>query len=149
VRHNLSPPELDALMSEPFVSTLATYRRDGSVLLSPVWHAWRDGGVDICLGRGDVKLRHVQRDQRASLVVYDQQPPYRGAQLNGTPRVLESDAADYATVLRRIAVHYVGEQKGNAYADASPGTGVILRLEPGDVRSWDFADDFGSGSEPA
>ena len=131
-------------MTEPIVSTLATYRRDGSVLLSPVWHAWRDGGVDICMGHGDVKLRHLQRDPRASLVVYDQKPPYRGLQLTGTPRVLGPAEADYLSVLRRIALHYVGENQGHAYADASPGTGLVVRLEPGDIRSWDFADDFGS-----
>ena len=142
MRHNLPQSELDALLAEPLVSTLATYRRDGHVLLSPVWHEWLDGGINICIGATDVKIRHVRRDPRAGLVVYDQRPPYRGLQLTCTPRVLETSPAEYRTVLRRIAVRYIGERSGNAYADASPGMGVVLRLEPGEVRSWDFADDF-------
>jgi PPOX class probable F420-dependent enzyme len=147
VRHDLSAADLENLLGAPLVSTLATYRRDGSVLLSPVWHEWRDGGINICVGAGDVKLRHVQRDPRASLVLYDQTPPYRGLQLNGVPRILAAGEVDYPTILRRIAVHYVGNAQGNAYADKSPGTGVILRLEPGEMRVWDFADDFLSSHE--
>ena len=36
-------------------------RRDGTVLLSPVWHEWRDGGFNVSTTSGDVKVRHVTR----------------------------------------------------------------------------------------
>ena len=78
-------------------------------------------------------------------MIYDQRPPYRGVQLNSVPRILLAAEADYPTILRRIAVHYLGGTQGNSYADKSPGTGVILRLEPGEIRSWDFADEFAAG----
>ena len=29
------------------LAVLATYRSDGTVLLSPVWHEWRDGGFQV------------------------------------------------------------------------------------------------------
>jgi hypothetical protein len=29
------------------LAVLATYRRDGRVLLSPVWDQWRDGGFGV------------------------------------------------------------------------------------------------------
>ena len=141
VRHNLSIEQLGDLLELALVSTLATYRRDGSVLLSPVWHEWRDGGINICAGLNDVKARHIRRDPRASLVVYDQAPPYRGLELRATPRLLE-DGAAYAASLRRIAIRYLGEADGGTYAQSVGDRGLLIRLEPGELRTWDFADDF-------
>jgi hypothetical protein len=42
-----------------------------------------------------------------------------------------------------VAVRYLGERAGNAYADAVDWEGVVLRLEPGDLRIWDFVDEYG------
>jgi hypothetical protein len=38
VRRNLGPDDLGDLLEQPLVAVLATYRGDGTVLLSPVWH---------------------------------------------------------------------------------------------------------------
>lgn len=35
------------LLDKPLVAVLATLRTDGTVLLSPVYHEWRDGGFNI------------------------------------------------------------------------------------------------------
>ena len=141
MRHGLTIAQLGDLLDRPLVSTLATYRRNGTVLLSPIWHEWRDGGFHICATRDDIKVRHIRRDPRASLVVYDQQPPYRGLELRGTPRLLE-DGTTYASVLRRIATRYLGESSGTAYANAAGSRGLVIRLEPDELRGWDFVDDF-------
>ncbi len=47
------------------LAVLATYRRAGSLLLSPVWHEYRAGGFNLCTSLGDVKGRHVLRGPRA------------------------------------------------------------------------------------
>jgi PPOX class probable F420-dependent enzyme len=130
---------LGDLVDLPLVATLATYRRDGSVLLSPVWHEWRDGGFNVTIEANDVKAQHVKRDPRASIAVYDSDPPYRGVELRGEARLLSENASD---VQRRIAVRYLGPDQGEAYASQPSGTEVTLRLEPGELRAWDFADDF-------
>ena len=44
VRTNLTLEDLGDLLDKPLVAVLATLRMDGSVLLSPVYHEWRDGG---------------------------------------------------------------------------------------------------------
>lgn len=75
MRHDLTIEQLGDLVHLPLVATLATYRRDGTVLLSPVWHEWRDGGFNVCATPDDVKVRQIRRDPRASLVVYDSAPP--------------------------------------------------------------------------
>src|SRR5688500_8872069 len=139
MRRGLRPEDVTALLVAPKCATLATYRRDGTALLSPVWHEWRDGGFNVHLGGGGVNARHVRRDPRASIVVYDDAPPYAGIELRGEARLTSEAERD---VLRRLAVRYLGERDGNKYADAATWEGIVLRLEPGDLRVWDFVDEF-------
>jgi hypothetical protein len=42
MRKGLKPDDLGDLLELPVLAVLATYRRNGTVLLSPVWHEWRD-----------------------------------------------------------------------------------------------------------
>jgi len=139
VRKYADVESLGDLVSLPIVATLATYRKDGSVLLSPVWHEWRDGGFNVTIEPGDVKARHVTNDPRASIALYDNEPPYRGLELRGTPRLVEEDAA---AIQKRIAARYLGDEAAEAYASDPNDRIVTLRLEPGELRAWDFADDF-------
>ncbi len=46
-----------------------------------------------------------------------------------------------ADVVREIAVRYLGDEKGGAYADGGHDD-TLVRLEPGRLRAWDFADDL-------
>jgi len=128
--------DLGDLTELDLLAVLATYRRDGTVLLSPVWHEWRDGGFDVVTGSRDVKAVHLRRDARASIVVCEQHPPYRGVELRCDARLLSAGAEE---AVRRIASRYLGPEAGAAYAQAS-GDDIIIRLEPGILRAWDFAD---------
>jgi PPOX class probable F420-dependent enzyme len=130
---------LGDLMTMPIVALLATYRRDGTVLLSPVWHEWHDGGFNVTIEPGDVKARHVANDPRASIALYENDPPYRGLELRGMVRLVEEDANQ---IQRRIAERYLGRQAAEMYAPDPNDRVVTLRLEPGVLRAWDFADDF-------
>jgi PPOX class probable F420-dependent enzyme len=138
VRRDLEPADLGDLLELPLVAVLATYRADGGVLLSPVWHRWRDGGFDVATGGGDVKVRHLQRDPRATILVYEHAPPYRGLELRTRPSLLTQGAREVA---RAIAIRYLGPEAGEAYA-AGGSDEVVIRLEPGELRGWDFADEF-------
>lgn len=127
--------DLEDFLALPRVAVLATYRKDGSVLLSPVWHTFRDGGFDVLTDKGDIKERHLRRNPQASILVYEDAPPYRGVQIR-TTAVLSTVERE---VLRDVAVRYLGEGSGEAYAAGAPAA-VLIRLEPGHVRAWDFAD---------
>src|ERR1700746_2227508 len=94
MRRNLGPAELGDVLELPLVAVLATYRENGGVLLSPVWHRWHDGAFEVAIGPNDVKLRHLRRDPRASIVVYEHQPPYRGLESRGRARILPEDAGE-------------------------------------------------------
>jgi hypothetical protein len=131
VRNGLSVEELGDFLEQPFNATLATYRRDGSVLLSPVWHEWRDGGFSIFTGENDVKLRHLERRSQASVVVSDNLPPLRGR-----------DPEFARETFQRITFRYLGPELGSAYVNRSGASNlVVIRLVPGTLRTWDFVDD--------
>jgi PPOX class probable F420-dependent enzyme len=142
MRRDVPLDELADFLALPIASVLGTYRRDGGVLLSPVWHRWRDGGFDVICFPRDIKVRHLENDARASLLVYDQQPPYRGVEIR--TKALLSEIADPA-VFRDLAVRYLGKEAGETYAATLSESQILVRLEPGHVRTWDFADEFPAG----
>lgn len=136
MRKNLAMDDLGDLVELPLLAVLATYRRDGTVLLSPVWHEWRGGGFQVVTGSHDVKAVHLRRDPRASIVVCEQVPPYRGVEVRGHARLIAAASGD---AVQRIASRYLGAEAGAAYAD-SAADDVVIRLEPGNLRAWDFTD---------
>jgi PPOX class probable F420-dependent enzyme len=139
MRKDLTMDELGDFVDLPLLAVLATYRRDGTVLLSPVWHEWRDGGFGVVTGSRDVKAAHLRRDPRASIVVCEHSPPYRGVELRSQARLVTAGASEAVT---RIASRYLGREGGAAYA-ATAKDDLLIRLAPGDLRAWDFADVFG------
>ena len=138
MRRDLRPEDLARLLEAPKCATLATYRRDGTVLLSPVWHEWHDNGFNVMTGRRNVKAGHLRRDPRASIVVYDDGPPYRGLELRARASL---SIPEDRSIVRRIATRYLGPEAGEQYAETA-GDDLLIRLEPGELRGWDFADDF-------
>ena len=138
MRKHLAMADLGDLVELPLLAVLATYRRDGSVMLSPVWHEWRDGGFGVITRSGDGKVRHLQRDPRASMVLCEHSLPYRGVEVRGTARFVTTGVED-ATL--RIASRYLGPEDGATYA-AQGEDNLLMRLAPGELRAWDFADDL-------
>ena len=139
MRKNLKLEELGDLLEQAKCATLATRFRDGTTLMSPVWHEWRDGGFNVGVGAGDIKVRHVERDARVSISVAEDTPPYRGVEVRGRATVGKEGTEE---VIRRIAVRYLGPEQGTRYADLmSRADLALIRIEPGVLRVWDFADD--------
>jgi hypothetical protein len=64
-------------------------------------------------------------------------PPYRGVEVRGHALLGHADA----DVIRDIAVRYLGDDAGGTYADRG-NDDTLIRLEPGDLRAWDFVDDL-------
>jgi PPOX class probable F420-dependent enzyme len=138
MRRALTMDDLGDLAELPLLAVLATGRQDGTVLLSPVWHEWRDGGFTVVTGSHDVKAAHLRRDPRASIVVCEHSPPYRGVEVRCRAQFATTGVDD---AVRRIASRYLGPDAGAAYADQGADD-LIIRLEPGELRAWDFADQY-------
>ncbi len=134
--------DLGGFLDQPNVAVLATLRSEGSVLLSPIWYEWRDDGFNLWVEVHNAKTRHLRRDPRATIVVAESDPPLRGVEVRGSARFIEEDVTETA---RRIAARYVGDEDAAADTEALRGADVIVRLEPGAIRVWDFADEYAPG----
>ena len=137
MNRGLSVEQLDGLLDERRLAIMSTFRADGTVLLSPLWYIWEDGGFTIGMAAADGKLKHLRRDPRVTIVVNEDEFPYRGFEVRGQATLLD---VPYGPVIRRIARRYVGDEASAFYDDERGGT--IARIEPGEMRAWDFRDDL-------
>jgi PPOX class probable F420-dependent enzyme len=142
VRTDLAIEDLGTFLDEPLIAVLATLRADGSVLLSPIWHEWRDGGFNVWVEVKNVKTRHLRRDPRATIVVAESEAPLRGVEVRGRVQFVEQHVTETA---QRIAARYTDEDEAAADVESVRGADVIIRLEPGEIRVWDFADEYADG----
>jgi PPOX class probable F420-dependent enzyme len=128
---------LDSLLEAPAPAVLTTYRQDGSALVSPVWFRWNRDAFEVVVARGDVKLRHLARDPRCGLVVFETVPPFRAVAVEGTPELLECDVTE---VRRDIAGRYLGRHGGEQFAEERRSKpGILLRLAAESPRVWDLS----------
>jgi len=146
MRRNLRPEDLGDLLIQAKVAILATHSRDGATMLSPVWQEWSEGGFTFVTFSGDAKLRHIERDPQVSIVVAEDSPPYRGIEVRGPAQIVDRDGPE---TLRRLASRYLAGRDVNAYVgkigkwmeDVGHTGIVVLRVEPGRLRVWDYADE--------
>jgi hypothetical protein len=104
--------------------------------VSPVWFRFADGVFEVVIAEGDVKLRHLARDPRAILVVFESVPPFRGIEVRGEATLVEGDVSEARAT---IAARYLGAPAGERFVAlraARPGVRVRLGVET--VRSWDL-----------
>ena len=69
-------------------------------------------------------------------------PPLRAVEVRGSARFIEEGVSETAL---RIASRYLGPEEGATDVEALRGADVIVRIEPGDIRVWDFADEYSTG----
>ena len=130
-------PHVRSLLDAASPAVLTTYRQDGSALVTPVWFRWARGAFEVVIAEGDVKLRHLARDPRCILVVFEAVPPFRGVEVRGAPELTEGDVTEARIA---IASRYLGASNGERFADERRSKpGVLLRLVPDKPRVWDLS----------
>jgi hypothetical protein len=89
------------------------------------------------IAKGDVKLRHLARDSRCVLVVFEAVRPFRGVEVRGVGELVECDVT---SARADIAGRYLGERDGTRFAaERRSRPGVLLRLIPDSPRVWDLS----------
>ena len=138
MRTDLRAEDVADLLEQPLIAVLATRRKDDTVMLSPVWFEWRDGGINMWVPTPEGgKVAHVQRDPRVTVVVANSEWPYKGFEIRGEATVSGDDFYD---VLRRTALRYDGPEAAERMV-SSYAPGVVIRVEPGVIRAWDYEDE--------
>jgi PPOX class probable F420-dependent enzyme len=130
-------PGVKSLLEAPAPAVLTTYKKDGGALVTPVWFRWDGAAFHVVIAKGDIKLRHLARDPRCILVVFETVPPFRGIEVRGVPELIEGDVTGERV---QIAGRYLGSERGGQYAELRKSKpGVLLRLVPDEPRVWDLS----------
>jgi PPOX class probable F420-dependent enzyme len=121
---------------------LGTLTPGGFPHVVPVWFVLDGDEFVFTTGRDTVKGRYLRRDDRTSLCVDDERPPFAYVHVRGRARV-QADAPDLLEWTTRIAARYVGPDQAEAYGrrNAVP-TELLVRVRPErviaefDVAGW-------------
>ena len=138
MRRNLAPSDLGDLLDRPLNAVLGLHRRDGSILLTPVWHLFKQGAFFIQVPGGDRKIAIVKRDPRCSILVAENEHPYRAIEASGEGRISSHHYPELGIeIVRRYVQAY---DPAASLDDYLLDGGVIVRIEPTTMRAWDYAD---------
>ena len=131
--------EKQAFLAEPHVGVLALSRADAGPLAVPVWYDYQPGGtLWFITGRSSLKGRLVALGTRVSLCAQTEVAPYRYVSVEGPV----TEVTPLEDELLPMAVRYLGEERGHAYAEQSGvEDNVVVRVIP---ESW-LAVDYGKG----
>ena len=100
----MTPAERDAFLASVRLGILSTLRHDGSPVTVPVWFEWDGAAVRCFTSAGSGKVRRLQRDPRASLlVVNDVGEPEAWVAFDGEVSILREGAIELA---ERLAQRY-------------------------------------------
>jgi len=138
----MSDAELDAFLHEQRTVICATIDRDGAPHLMPLWYVVREGDLWAWTYAASQKVRNLERDPRATLVVetgehYDE---LRGVMLR-TEAVIER-AADFVAALgfalyeRYLATDRLPDEVRASLAKQAPKR-VAIRFAERSRVSWD------------
>jgi len=139
------------LMMGTFTGKLATVKKDGSPHIIPIWFVLesrnKSGGIfDIIFTTDNtsIKARNIQRNNRVSICVDDQTPPFSFVIVNGTAEIYNIKRDELFRIARKIALRYMGKDKAEDYGRRNSTEGeVLVRIKPTkiiaakDIAGWD------------
>ena len=142
------------LMQGTFTGKLTTVKKDGSCHIVPIWFVLDDGirrggsgiGQDIIFTTDgtSVKAKNIQRDNRVSICVDDQTPPFSFVVAYGTATIQHYERDELFRFAAKIAQRYMGKENADLYGRRNSAEGeVLVRIKPTqiiaekDIAGWD------------
>lgn len=103
----LESPLVRELLAARLVGILATLDPDGSPHVVPMWLAARPGDIVLAASSRSRKVRNLERDPRATLVVHDSRPGAEvcGASFRGRVEIVRGPSA--ATLVEHVHLGYL------------------------------------------
>jgi PPOX class probable F420-dependent enzyme len=113
------------------VAVLGTIGASGRPQLSGVWFLTEDDTVKFSLNTARQKVKNLQADPKASVLIFDEQSPYRYLELRGDAEVTPDP--DY-TFANKVGAKYGG---ADLRERDNPGdTRVVVTIHPTRVFAW-------------
>jgi PPOX class probable F420-dependent enzyme len=139
------------LMKGTFTGKLATVKEDGSSHVVPIWFVLekkksrdRVENIIFTTGSTSVKANNIQRDNRISICIDDQIPPFSFVTILGTARIYPYKQKEVLKWATEIAERYMGKSNSEAYGRRNSEEGLVLvRIKPTriiaekDIASWE------------
>ena len=132
----LSQEDIEELLGRPLVSVVSTIRPDGTPHMTPVWHLVDGGDVVLTVDSSSVKARNVRGNPVAALSVVTDETPQRWLLVSGKAELSTERSEE---IVRKISVHYMGEEEGIPYSEQAMKDFefVLLRIKPTRVVGFD------------
>ena len=146
------------LMQGTFTGKLATVKKDGSSHIVPIWFVLDGGSNKGGSGRKgkdediifttdstSVKAKNIQHDNRVSICVDDQTPPFSFVVVYGTAKIHHYKQRELFRFATKIARRYMGKENAELYGRRNSTEGeVLVRIKPTriiaekDIAGWDY-----------
>lgn len=138
----MTDDEVTALLEQSRTATMATIGRDGQPHLVAMWYGLIDGKIYFETKLKSQKAVNLRRDPRITVSVeaghtYDQ---LRGVCVEGTATIIEDPASEeYWAAAINVFERYQGPytEEMRPFVEAMMNKRVVVRVDPGRVRSWD------------
>jgi PPOX class probable F420-dependent enzyme len=124
------------LMQGTLTGKLATAKKDGSPHVVPIWFTVDDndsdnGDIVFTTNSTSVKAKNIQRDNRISICVDDQVPPFSFVSVEGTAKIQHYKHNELLKWATKIAERYMGKKNAEAYGKRNSTEGeVVVRINP-------------------
>jgi PPOX class probable F420-dependent enzyme len=135
----LADPLVTELLELRLIGVLATIEPDGSAHAVPMWFAPTEAALLLATGSRSRKVRNLERDPRATLVLHDSRPGAEvcGASLRGDVELVRGSAA--TPMIERVHSRYINERGYSLpqVREFLASDDVALRFVPQVAVTWD------------
>jgi PPOX class probable F420-dependent enzyme len=104
--------EITAYLAAPHIAVVATIHRNGTPHLTPNWYRYNGQVLTVITRTDRLKYRHLQRDNRISVCIYDPPVASNYVVITGTATCNDQDIWDEA---RRIIERYRAPNEVDGY----------------------------------
>jgi PPOX class probable F420-dependent enzyme len=138
------------LMQGTLTGKLATVKKDGSPHVIPIWFMLDESNsgdinnIIFTTNSTSVKAKNIQHNNRVSICVDDQTPPFSCVTIFGNAKIHHSKQNELLKWATKIAQRYMGKSNAEAYGRRNSGEGeVLVRVKPTriiaekDIAGWD------------
>ena len=125
----------DFLMEGTFTGKLATVKKDESSHIVPIWFVLDDSdninNIVFTTNSTSVKAKNIQYNDKVSICVDDQTPPFSFVTVYGTAKLHYYKQDELLKWAIKIAQRYMGKDNAEAYGRRNSVEGeVLVRIKP-------------------
>ena len=129
------------LMQGTFTGKLATVKKDGSSHVVPIWfvldnenNRHKVGNIIFTTGESSAKANNIRQDNRVSICVDDQVPPFSFVTIFGIAKIYPYKQKEVLKWATKIAERYMGKSNAEAYGRRNSEEGlIIVRIKPAKI----------------